>query len=269
MPVLPCWMMKQSESSFIGTEWLSGENLISLYHLSRLQSVTFASSKMNELMMTSILNKRADGHIPSDHVESRLPLTLRPSPFALDSPYSKPTDLIFSSFKARTMQEVPIVIEASGPESYAEFSMTAETLVTADVDNPEEDLSILARDASMPVAIVGMGFRGPGEATNVNKLWETILEQREAWSSIPAKRWNNKAFYHPDHGRHGTINVEGGHFIEEDVSLFDAPFFNMTSDEAAVCVAWNEADTVTDMSTGDGPPTETVARGHVRGPGEW
>jgi hypothetical protein len=28
--------------------------------------------------------------------------------------------------------------------------------------------------------------------------------------------------------------VEGGHFLEEDVSVFDAPFFNMTSDEAAV-----------------------------------
>lgn len=29
------------------------------------------------------------------------------------------------------------------------------------------------------------------------------------------------------------INVEGGHFLEEDISLFDAPFFNMSSDEAA------------------------------------
>jgi len=28
--------------------------------------------------------------------------------------------------------------------------------------------------------------------------------------------------------------VEGGYFIEEDLSLFDAPFFSMTSDEAAV-----------------------------------
>jgi hypothetical protein len=26
----------------------------------------------------------------------------------------------------------------------------------------------------------------------------------------------------------------GGHFMEDDISLFDAPFFNMTSDEAAV-----------------------------------
>lgn len=31
------------------------------------------------------------------------------------------------------------------------------------------------------------------------------------------------------------INVEGGYFIEEDLSLFDAPFFNMTGEEAAVC----------------------------------
>lgn len=35
------------------------------------------------------------------------------------------------------------------------------------------------------------------------------------------------------------INVEGGHFLEEDVSLFDAPFFNMTSDEAAVRIIRN------------------------------
>ena len=35
------------------------------------------------------------------------------------------------------------------------------------------------------------------------------------------------------------INVEGGHFLEEDVSLFDAPFFNMTSDEAAVRIIKN------------------------------
>jgi hypothetical protein len=31
--------------------------------------------------------------------------------------------------------------------------------------------------------------------------------------------------------------VEGGHFLEEDVSVFDAPFFNMTSDEASVSIS--------------------------------
>ncbi|KAL2859922.1 putative polyketide synthase [Aspergillus lucknowensis] len=99
------------------------------------------------------------------------------------------------------------------------------------VESSTIDLSILDDDASMPIAVVGLGFRGPGDATNVDKLWDMIREGREAWGPIP--RWNNSAFHHPDHSRHGTINVEGGHFLREDVSLFDAPFFNMTSDEAA------------------------------------
>ncbi|OOO04460.1 Beta-ketoacyl synthase [Aspergillus oryzae] len=97
----------------------------------------------------------------------------------------------------------------------------------------QDDLSILSEDLCMPIAIVGMGFRGPGSATHIKELWTMILEGREAWSPIPKSRWNNDAFYHPDHSRHGTINVEGGHFLAEDVTLFDAPFFNMTSDEAA------------------------------------
>lgn len=133
------------------------------------------------------------------------------------------------------MQEIPIAIETNGSESLIEFSMMDGMLDSGEVDGLDNDLSILETDASMPIAVVGMGFRGPGDAKDVNNLWEVIMEQREAWKAIPGERWNNNAFYHPDHARHGTINVEGGHFLEEDVSLFDAPFFNMTSDEAAVC----------------------------------
>ncbi|CAG8232080.1 unnamed protein product [Penicillium salamii] len=99
----------------------------------------------------------------------------------------------------------------------------------------EDDLASLTAKSCMntPIAIVGMGFRGPAEASNVNKLWEMILAGREGWSPIPAKRWNNEAFYHPDNARYRSINVQGGHFLEEDISAFDAPFFNMTGDEAA------------------------------------
>ncbi|GIK05386.1 type I iterative polyketide synthase [Aspergillus viridinutans] len=97
----------------------------------------------------------------------------------------------------------------------------------------QDEASNSLDDASMPIAIIGMGFRGPGDASNVEKLWKMIVEGREAWKQIPESRWNSHAFYHPDHARHGTVNVQGGHFLTEDVSLFDAPFFNMTSDEAA------------------------------------
>ncbi|CAG8125616.1 unnamed protein product [Penicillium salamii] len=99
----------------------------------------------------------------------------------------------------------------------------------------EDDLAGFTAQSCMntPIAIVGMAFRGPAEASNVNRLWEMILAGREGWSPIPAKRWNNEAFYHPHDARHGSINVQGGHFLEEDISAFDAPFFNMTGDEAA------------------------------------
>ena len=63
----------------------------------------------------------------------------------------------------------------------------------------------LAEDASMPIAIVGIGFRGPGDATNVENLWKMISEGRESWSKIPKNRWNHDAFYHPDANRHGTV----------------------------------------------------------------
>lgn len=36
--------------------------------------------------------------------------------------------------------------------------------------------------------------------------------------------------------------MEGGHFLDEDISVFDAPFFNMTSDEAAVSTYPNAAE---------------------------
>lgn len=30
------------------------------------------------------------------------------------------------------------------------------------------------------------------------------------------------------------MNVKGGHFIDEDIALFDAPFFNLSAETAAV-----------------------------------
>ena len=58
----------------------------------------------------------------------------------------------------------------------------------------------------MPIAVTGMAFRGPGDATSVEKLWNMVSEKREAWSLVPKQKWNNEAFYHPDANRNGTVN---------------------------------------------------------------
>ncbi|KAL1634456.1 Type I Iterative PKS [Diplodia intermedia] len=87
-------------------------------------------------------------------------------------------------------------------------------------------------DATMPIAIVGIGGRFPGDATNPERLWEMISEGRNAMSEVPKDRFNIDSFYHPHAERQGTMNVRGGHFLKEDIALFDAPFFSITSKEA-------------------------------------
>nr|ADA79525.1 polyketide synthase [Delitschia winteri] len=88
-------------------------------------------------------------------------------------------------------------------------------------------------DEVAPIAVVGMSFRGPGDATTVENLLKMVAEGRESRSKIPKHKWNHEAFYHPDPNRYGSHNVEYGHWFQQDVTRFDAPFFNMTAAEAA------------------------------------
>ncbi|ROT41106.1 putative polyketide synthase [Sodiomyces alkalinus F11] len=78
-----------------------------------------------------------------------------------------------------------------------------------------------------------MSCRFPGDATSPEKLWELVSEGRSAWSEIPKSRFNQEAFFHPQDSNLGTSNVRGGHFLTEDVSLFDASFFNFSAEVAA------------------------------------
>ncbi|EFW99415.1 polyketide synthase [Grosmannia clavigera kw1407] len=86
---------------------------------------------------------------------------------------------------------------------------------------------------SMPIALIGMSCRFPGDATNPEKFWKLCAEGRSAWSKIPADRFDVNAFYNPSGEQRTTTKVIGGHFLSEDIGLFDATFFNMTPEVAA------------------------------------
>lgn len=103
------------------------------------------------------------------------------------------------------MDEIPILVETITCEVPPECTPTETISELEAEDAPVDELSILAADATMPIAIVGMGFRGPGDARNVQDLWEMIMDRREGWKPIPKSRWNNEAFYHPDNAHHGTV----------------------------------------------------------------
>lgn len=50
--------------------------------------------------------------------------------------------------------------------------------------------------------------------------------------SPTSKRWNSTAFHHPRSNALNTTRTKGGHFLAEDVDVFDAAFFNITYAEA-------------------------------------
>ena len=63
-----------------------------------------------------------------------------------------------------------------------------------------------ATAATMPIAIVGMSCRFPGDATSPEKLWKLCADGRSAWSQIPSERFNMESFYHPQETNSGTVS---------------------------------------------------------------
>ncbi|KAF2847520.1 polyketide synthase-like protein [Plenodomus tracheiphilus IPT5] len=89
-----------------------------------------------------------------------------------------------------------------------------------------------AEHKPIPIAVIGLGCRFPSDVTSGEKFWELLVSKKSARAEVPTERFNVDAFYHPDGDRYGTANVRGGHYLTEDVSLFDAPFFSISPAEA-------------------------------------
>ncbi|KAI4248190.1 MAG: hypothetical protein LQ352_005995, partial [Teloschistes flavicans] len=84
-----------------------------------------------------------------------------------------------------------------------------------------------------PIAVIGMDLKFPGDAASAESFFDMLKQGRSALSDVPKDRYNVDAFFHPDQERPGVMNVKKAHFIQEDISKFDAPFFSITPAEAA------------------------------------
>lgn len=88
------------------------------------------------------------------------------------------------------------------------------------------------QDKVVPIAIVGMACRFPGEGEDVESLFKMLEKGQSAWSEFPADRINIEGFYHPSGTRQGSIGFRGAHFLKGDIRAFDAAFFNISQTEA-------------------------------------
>ncbi|KAH0382185.1 polyketide synthase, partial [Aureobasidium melanogenum] len=85
-----------------------------------------------------------------------------------------------------------------------------------------------------PIAVVGISLRLPGDANDLDGLWKLLESGAPAWTPVPADRYNEDAFFHPNaDDLNGTSNHPGGHFISGDVRDFDHTFFRFTKSQAA------------------------------------
>ena len=57
----------------------------------------------------------------------------------------------------------------------------------------------------VPIAIVGLAGRFPGDATNVKSLWDMCCQGRSAWSEVPKDRFTAEAYFHPNPSKSGCV----------------------------------------------------------------
>ncbi|KAL3450556.1 hypothetical protein BJX65DRAFT_316007 [Aspergillus insuetus] len=94
-------------------------------------------------------------------------------------------------------------------------------------------MSDTQKGSQEPIAICGIGCRLPGQASNPQAFWELLSNARSANGKVPASRFNLDGFYHPQgNERAGSVNTEGGYFLDEDIRQFENSFFGINNLEA-------------------------------------
>lgn len=85
-----------------------------------------------------------------------------------------------------------------------------------------------------PLAIVGMACRLPGSVKSPSELWELLKAGGNAQSKIPKSRFNVHSWYHENGQRPGSVNADGGYFLDlgDSYRHFDPHFFGISASEA-------------------------------------
>lgn len=62
-------------------------------------------------------------------------------------------------------------------------------------------------DTAVPIAVVGLAGRFPGDATSARNLRDMCYQGRSAWSEIPRDRFNADAYFHPNPSKSGCVRT--------------------------------------------------------------
>ena len=96
----------------------------------------------------------------------------------------------------------------------------------------KEQITVAKKIGLMPIAIIGMGCRFPGDAENPQKFWQMLCEGRDGVIEVPPKRWDVKRFYDPDPNKPGKTYTKHGAYLRQPIDQMDALFFGISPREA-------------------------------------
>ena len=96
------------------------------------------------------------------------------------------------------------------------------------MNDPHSAAAPAQNDHDGRIAIVGLACRLPGDVSDTGEFWRMLCRARSGWSKVPADRFNAEAYNHPNPDKKGTFNSQGGYFLKQDMSMFDAGFFDIT-----------------------------------------
>lgn len=83
-----------------------------------------------------------------------------------------------------------------------------------------------------PIAIIGIGCRFPGKASDPDAYWRLLERGKDAICEVPQDRWDLRRFYDPDPDRPGKMHTRKGGFLSDPIDRFDPLFFGISPREA-------------------------------------
>lgn len=90
----------------------------------------------------------------------------------------------------------------------------------------------MTRQATSPVAIIGMAFRLPGDLGDEASLWDALCQKRDLITRVPEDRWAVDTLEHRKRSEPGrSITFSAG--VLSRIDEFDAEFFGISPREAA------------------------------------
>ncbi|KAK0734704.1 hypothetical protein B0T26DRAFT_845131 [Lasiosphaeria miniovina] len=80
------------------------------------------------------------------------------------------------------------------------------------------------------IAVVGFSIKLPQGVDDIASFWDVLAHRKNLSTNWPESRINIGSVTSSNYNK---VQCRGGHFIDEDPAVFDAPFFSVTAKEAA------------------------------------